>query len=98
VFWVHASNAARFEQSFRDIANCVKISGRQNPQANIFQLVHDWLRSDRKGKWILILDYVDAGLLVKAQSTGQDGHRNSKVRRYDRLWNISRNARMDQFS
>ncbi|PMD13580.1 TPR-like protein [Hyaloscypha hepaticicola] len=79
VFWVHASNAARFEQSFRDIANCVKISGRQNPQANIFQLVHDWLRNDRKGKWVLILDNVDdAGFLVKAQSTGQDGHTNSR--------------------
>jgi hypothetical protein len=79
VFWVHASNAARFEQSFRDIANCVKISGRQNPQANIFQLVHDWLRSDRKGKWVLILDNVDdAGFLVKAQSTGQDGHTNGR--------------------
>jgi hypothetical protein len=78
VFWVHASNAARFEQSFRDIANCVKISGRQNPQANnIFQLVYDWLRSDRKGKWVLILDNVDdAGFLVKAQSTGQDGQTN----------------------
>jgi hypothetical protein len=63
VFWVHVSNAARFEQSFRDIANCVKISGRQNPQANIFQLVHDWLRNDTKRKWVLILDFVDdAGL------------------------------------
>ncbi|KAF8867326.1 putative kinesin [Acephala macrosclerotiorum] len=73
VFWVHASNAARFEQSFRDIANCVKIPGRQNLQANIFQLVHDWLRNDRKGKWVLILDNVDdAEFLVKAQSTGQD--------------------------
>jgi len=79
VFWVHASNAARFEQSFRDIANCVKISGRQNPQTNIFQLVHDWLRSDRKGKWVLILDNVDdASFLVKAQSTGQDGHTNGR--------------------
>jgi hypothetical protein len=79
VFWVHASNAARFEQSFRDIANCVKIFGRQNPQANILQLVHDWLRSDRKGKWVLILDNVDdADILVKSQSTDQDGHTNSK--------------------
>ena len=79
MFWVHASNAARFEQSFRDIANCVKISGRQNPQTNIFQLVHDWLRSDRKGKWVLILDNVDdASFLVKAQSTGQDGHTNGR--------------------
>ena len=74
VFWVHASNAARFEQSFQDIADCVKIYGRQNPQANIFQLVHDWLRSDRKGKWVLILDNVDdASFLVKAQSISQDG-------------------------
>ncbi|KAG4429842.1 hypothetical protein IFR05_014674 [Cadophora sp. M221] len=74
VFWVHASNAARFEQSFRDIANYVKISERQNPQADIFQLVHDWLCDEKKGKWALILDNVDdAGFLV-ALSTDQDGH------------------------
>jgi hypothetical protein len=79
VFWVHASNAARFEQSFRDIANCVKIFGRLNPTANIFQLVHDWLRDDRKGKWVLILDNVDyAGFLVEAPTGDQDGHTNSR--------------------
>jgi hypothetical protein len=78
VFWVHASNASRFEQSSRDIANCVKITGRQNLQASIFQLVHDWLRNDRKGKCVLILDNVDdAGFLVQAQSTGKDGQTNS---------------------
>ncbi|KAF2830091.1 hypothetical protein CC86DRAFT_444102 [Ophiobolus disseminans] len=38
VFWVHASNAARFEQSYRNIANRVKIAGQQDPQANIFKL------------------------------------------------------------
>jgi hypothetical protein len=43
VFWVHASNAARFKQSYRDIADRVKIAGRRDPQANIFKLVHDWL-------------------------------------------------------
>ncbi|PQE18243.1 hypothetical protein CJF30_00010977 [Rutstroemia sp. NJR-2017a BBW] len=78
VFWVHASNAARFEQSFRDIANCVKIPGRQNLQANIFQLVHDWLCNDRKGKWVLILDNVDdASFLVQAQSIGKEGQTNN---------------------
>lgn len=77
VFWVHASNAARFEQSFRDIADCVKISERQNPKANIFQLVHDWLRDDRNGNWLLIFDNMDdAGFLVEARSTGQDGQTN----------------------
>ncbi|KAG9241047.1 P-loop containing nucleoside triphosphate hydrolase protein, partial [Calycina marina] len=73
VFWVHASNAARFEQSFLCIANCVKVSGRQNPQADIFQLVHDWLRDDKR-KWVLILDNVDdASVLLKARSSGQEG-------------------------
>ncbi|KAG9236414.1 hypothetical protein BJ875DRAFT_439455 [Amylocarpus encephaloides] len=74
VFWVHASNTVRSDQSFRNIANCVKISGRQNPQADIFQLLHDWLRDDKKGKWVLILDNADdAGFLVEARRTGQDG-------------------------
>ncbi|KAF1828098.1 hypothetical protein BDW02DRAFT_458068, partial [Decorospora gaudefroyi] len=58
VFWVHASNAARFEQSFRDIADRVKIAGRRDPQANIFKLVHNWL-CDCKQRWLLVLDNVD---------------------------------------
>ncbi|KAH8760639.1 P-loop containing nucleoside triphosphate hydrolase protein [Hyaloscypha finlandica] len=78
VFWVHASNAARFEQSFREIANCVKIPGRQSLQTNVFQLVHDWLRDDRKGKWVLILDNVDdTAFLVETPRTSQDGQTNS---------------------
>jgi tetratricopeptide (TPR) repeat protein len=77
VFWVHASNAARFEQSFRDIADRVKIFGRQNPAVNILQLVHDWLCDDRR-KWALILDNVDdASFLVEAQNADQDGLTNS---------------------
>jgi hypothetical protein len=58
VLWVYASNAARYEQSLRDIADSVKIAGRQDPQANIFKLVHDWLR-DCKHRWLLVLDNVD---------------------------------------
>jgi len=39
--------------------------------------VHDWLRNNKKGKWILILDNVDdASFLVKAQCTGQDWQTN----------------------
>ncbi|KAF1969172.1 TPR-like protein [Bimuria novae-zelandiae CBS 107.79] len=57
-FWVYSSNAARFEQSYRDIADSVKIFGRRDPQANIFKLVHNWLR-DSKERWLLVLDNVD---------------------------------------
>ena len=79
MFWVHASNVARFEQSLREIADHVQIPDRNNPQANIFKLVHDWLRDERKGKWVLILDNVDdAGFLLAqppsqgSQSSGSD--------------------------
>jgi len=65
VFWVYASNAARFEQSYRDIADTVKIPERRNPKVNIFKLVHDWLHDGKKGKWVLILDNIDdAGFLL----------------------------------
>jgi tetratricopeptide (TPR) repeat protein len=73
VFWVHASNAARFEQSCREIADRVKIPERRSPTADIFKLVHDWLRDENKGKWILILDNVDdARFLVEAPVTSQE--------------------------
>ena len=58
VFWVHASNAARIEQGYRCIADVVKIAGRKDPKANIFKLVHDWLRWS-EGKWLMVLDNVD---------------------------------------
>jgi tetratricopeptide (TPR) repeat protein len=71
VFWVHASNAARFEQSFRDIADQVKVVGRRDPQANIFKLVHDWLCNSRQ-RWLLVLDNVDdAQFLLSGEA---DGH------------------------
>ncbi|KFA70623.1 hypothetical protein S40285_09275 [Stachybotrys chlorohalonatus IBT 40285] len=68
VFWIHASNAARFEQSIRDIADCAKIYGRQNPKANIFQLVHGWLQDKTKGRWMLILDNLDDAKFLTSPS------------------------------
>ncbi|KAJ5655131.1 hypothetical protein N7507_007081 [Penicillium longicatenatum] len=59
VFWIHAGNEARFEQSFRDTAEQLKIPSRQDPKANIFKLVENWLRDENKGKWICILDNAD---------------------------------------
>ncbi|KAJ6133730.1 hypothetical protein N7523_000052 [Penicillium sp. IBT 18751x] len=77
VFWVHASNATRFEQSFRDIANQVKIPGRQDPQANIFNLVENWLQDEKRERWVLILDNVDDHeFLRKSPVTGQGGPKN----------------------
>ncbi|KFA66776.1 hypothetical protein S40285_09514 [Stachybotrys chlorohalonatus IBT 40285] len=48
IFWVHASSAARYEQSFRDIADFLKLPGRRNPQNNIFRLLYNWLRGEKR--------------------------------------------------
>jgi tetratricopeptide (TPR) repeat protein len=64
VFWVHASNTARLEQSFREIAELVKVRGRKEPQADVFKLVQDWLRDEKNGRWLLVVDNADdAGAL-----------------------------------
>ncbi|KAJ5857210.1 Tetratricopeptide-like helical [Penicillium solitum] len=68
VFWVHGSNESRFEQSFRQIADQVKIPGRRDPQANIFKLVENWLRDEKIGKWVCILDNVDDDQLLSVRS------------------------------
>ncbi|KAJ6035878.1 hypothetical protein N7540_000157 [Penicillium herquei] len=69
VFWIHASNHARFEQSFRDIAHQVKIPGRRELKANIFELVENWLRDEKKGKWLCILDNADDPELLSSPWT-----------------------------
>lgn len=72
VLWIHASNAARFEQSFRDIAEQAKLFGRKDPTVNIFQLVESWLQDARR-EWLLILDNVDDDGFLRQPATGQQG-------------------------
>jgi tetratricopeptide (TPR) repeat protein len=72
VFWAHASNTVRLEQSFRNIADQVKVRGHKDPQADVFKLVHDWLRNKKNGQWLLVLDNADdANVLSPSPSNGQ---------------------------
>lgn len=72
VFWVHASNEARFKESFRIIANRLRIPGRRDPNINILELVENWLQDERKGKWICILDNADDDkFLCSRSATGK---------------------------
>jgi hypothetical protein len=51
----------------------VKIPGRRSFKADIFKLVHDWLRHEKKGKWVLILDNVDnPRFIVEAPATSHE--------------------------
>ncbi|KAI9655944.1 MAG: hypothetical protein M1829_000454 [Trizodia sp. TS-e1964] len=58
VFWVHSTNATQFEQSFREIAEYLGIAGRNDLEADIIRITHDWLQNENNGKWLLILDDV----------------------------------------
>ncbi|KAF1937469.1 hypothetical protein EJ02DRAFT_505995 [Clathrospora elynae] len=73
VFWAHASNTARLEQSYREIADQAKIRGRKDPQVDVFKLVHDWLWNEKNGPWLLVLDNADdAAVLFPPPSTQAD--------------------------
>ncbi|CAG7947031.1 unnamed protein product [Penicillium salamii] len=59
IFWIHASNAARLEQGYQQIAAVAEITGRDDPKTNLFQLVYQWLCDARNGRWLMILDNAD---------------------------------------
>jgi tetratricopeptide (TPR) repeat protein len=68
VFWAHASNFGRLEQSYREIADLAKVRGRKDPQADIFKLVHDWLRNEKNGPWLLVIDNADDAAVLSPPS------------------------------
>ncbi|KAJ5514921.1 hypothetical protein N7463_004473 [Penicillium fimorum] len=80
VFWVHASNAARCEESLRNLADRAKVPGREDRNSNIFQLFGNWLQDGKIGKWILVLDNVDDDeLLRKPLTTRMEAQANTRT-------------------
>jgi tetratricopeptide (TPR) repeat protein len=70
--WAHASNTTRLAQSFDEIAEKLKIRGRNQPSADVFQLVHNWLLDEKNGPWLFVVDNADdAGVISMQTSTGQ---------------------------
>ena len=60
VFWVTFDTPATVAQDFRKIAKAVGLRGWDEKAADIFTMVHDWLKDDSNGPWTLILDNVDS--------------------------------------
>ncbi|KAJ5893421.1 hypothetical protein N7495_005112 [Penicillium taxi] len=69
VFWIHASNAARLEQGYQQIAVVAEIPGRDDLKTNIFQLVYQWLCDTRNGRWIMVLDNADDNSIFFSSNT-----------------------------
>lgn len=59
MFWVHASNGARFEEGYRKIAGRVKLHGWDDSRADILWLVSNWLCDRSNGRWLMIIDNAD---------------------------------------
>jgi tetratricopeptide (TPR) repeat protein len=59
VFWVHASTQARFEEAYRGIADRLDLPERNDPKANVLQLVSNWLCNETNGQWMMVVDSVD---------------------------------------
>ncbi|CZR52799.1 uncharacterized protein PAC_02676 [Phialocephala subalpina] len=56
-FWIHASTAADFTYSYRQIAEAAKIPRRDDPKVDILDLTSRWLESN--GPWLIVLDNCD---------------------------------------
>ena len=75
VFWVHASTATRFEESFRTIATSLRLPGLNEPNADILEIVYGSLSDEGHGGWIMIVDNADdCDVLFKTRGGGtQEG-------------------------
>ena len=59
VFWVPASTREQFEEACCDLANRLQLSGRDDPDIYVPQLVHDWLLELDNSQWLMVLDNAD---------------------------------------
>lgn len=69
IFWVIASSVTTFIQSYRDIAENLKILTKRDSQADeILHLVYTELDKGKNVPWLLIIDSIDdAKLLLEPQ-------------------------------
>ena len=59
VFWIHASNYARFTEAYHRIGKELGLSDVDNPEVDTLRLVQKWLSNDANGPWLLVVDNAD---------------------------------------
>jgi hypothetical protein len=70
VFWVHASNAARLEEAYSDIAAKVGLPKPGGVAENL-QAVRRWLSDAANGQWLMIVDNADDEVTIELGKDGQ---------------------------
>ena len=59
IYWIHASNALRFEQGYLRIARNANLPGLNDPDKDTKKLTKNWLESKESGTWLMIVDNAD---------------------------------------
>ena len=78
MLWVHASSSARFQEAYQDIAERLKLAGRDDPQQNVLRLVWRWLSDEENGPWLMIIDNADdVSALFSSQAADSPGSEQS---------------------
>ncbi|KAI9701793.1 MAG: hypothetical protein M1836_001137 [Candelina mexicana] len=78
VFWIHASDASRFQQGFAHIATTCEIPGAKDPNSDVTMLVKTWLQNPTHGRWLMIIDNADDNEMFFGPSEGRRQHASSK--------------------
>jgi tetratricopeptide (TPR) repeat protein len=71
ILWLHASSAARFNSSVRDVVAQLQVPGGDDPEADVFQLLRTWLRGGEERKWLVIIDSADDKSVLLESPTGK---------------------------
>jgi hypothetical protein len=67
LFWIQGSSAACFNQSYSQVANTLKLAGRDHYRANVLKLVYEHLSNEQNGPWFMIIDDVDDQALLSME-------------------------------
>jgi tetratricopeptide (TPR) repeat protein len=76
-FWIHAATVDKFRQGYLEIAQRCQIPGVNDSNADIPQLVKDWLLDEKNGEWLMVIDNADDS--ADFFKTGTDQQHGSEV-------------------
>lgn len=65
---MHAGTTQRFEEAYRTIAERLGLLQRYGADADILRLVRNWLCDQANGRWLMVLDNADDGLVFFANA------------------------------
>lgn len=81
---MHASNATRFEEGYKTIAERVQVARWKALNSDILRLVSAWLREENKGHWVMIVHIADAAAVMLDPINGSQENSTALRGRMDR--------------